>query len=293
MGHVSAPPIPRQFSGNKAIQLKYIDDSSKAASVNLKRSLTKDPVERPQPLNFHERFGTVLKPEENILQMELEKFHNWTLENKLLANTKKCFTMQFSRSRVFDFPLEFKLGNSEFLEEKKSMKILGLVVQSNLGWDSQINQMVGRANKTTWAIRRMKALGVDKQTLVEYWKAEGRVHLEFACPVWHSSINKAQRQSLERSQRVAMAAIVGFWEPSLTQQLQALSLERLEARRESISRRFATSTATRSRHSDIFSLGPEAPARKAKHSLKYREPRARTAAYRKSAVPYLTRLLNQ
>ena len=27
-------------------------------------------------------------------------------------------------------------------------------------------------------------------------------------------------------------------------------------------------------------------------SLRYREPRARTATYRKSAVPYLTRLLN-
>ena len=29
-------------------------------------------VERPKPFNFHERFGTVLKPEENILQMKLE-----------------------------------------------------------------------------------------------------------------------------------------------------------------------------------------------------------------------------
>ena len=167
------------------------------------------------------------------------------------------------------------------------------MVQSNLGWDSQINQMVVRANKTTWALRRMKALQVDIETLVEYWKAEGRVHLEFACPVWHSSINKAQKQSLERSQRVAMAAIVGFWEPSMTQQLQALGLERLESRRTNNSHRFAASTATRSCHSDIFRLGSEAPERKAKHSLKYREPWARTAVYRKSAVPYLTRLLNQ
>ena len=141
------PPIPRQFSGNKAIQLKYIDDSSKAASVNLKRSLTKYPVERPQPFNFHERFGTVLKPEENILQIELEKFHTWTLENKLLANTKKCFTMQFSCSRMFYFPLEFTLGNSEFLEENKSMNILGLMIQSNLGWDSTKKKWLGEPTR--------------------------------------------------------------------------------------------------------------------------------------------------
>ena len=31
----------------------------------------------------------------------------------------------------------------------------------------------------------MQALGVDQATLVAYWKAEGTVHLELACPVWH------------------------------------------------------------------------------------------------------------
>ena len=69
------PPIPRPLTGNKAIQLKYIDDSSKAASVNLKRSLMKDPDSRQQPYNYHERFETVLKPEKHILQQELLEFH--------------------------------------------------------------------------------------------------------------------------------------------------------------------------------------------------------------------------
>ena len=93
------PPIPRPLTGNKAIQLKYIDESSKAVTVNLKRSVMKDPTNRPKPYNFHERFETILKPEENKLQHKLEDFHTWTLKNKLSANTIFFFTMQFSRTK--------------------------------------------------------------------------------------------------------------------------------------------------------------------------------------------------
>ena len=85
----------------------------------------------------------------------------------------------------------------------------------------------------------MRALGVDQATLVAYWKAEGRVHLEFACPVWHSGPTAAQAQHLERVHRMAMAAITGRWEPSHVRQLLELGLQRLGPRRESLSRSFA------------------------------------------------------
>ena len=74
------PPIPRKMSGNEAIQLKYIDDSTKAATVNLKKSLIPDPTTRPFPIQYHERTKMILNPEENILQEELE----------INASTKNC-----------------------------------------------------------------------------------------------------------------------------------------------------------------------------------------------------------
>ena len=99
--------------------------------------------------------------------------------------------MKFSRSRIYDFPPEYTIGDSDILEEKKEMKILGILVQSNLGWNSQVDQMVGRASKTIWVLRRMKVLGVDTKTLVNFWTAEGRVHLEMGCPVWHGGLTLA------------------------------------------------------------------------------------------------------
>ena len=167
------PSIPRPFTGNKTIQLKYINDSSKVATVNLNRSLERDPVQRPRPWNFHERHQTVIKYEENSLQHELTRFHTWTLKNKFLVNTKKCYVMQFSQARNSDFPIEYTIGGSELLEEKKTVKILGIQVQSDLRWQSQVKQMISRASKTTWVLRRMRTLGVDRKTLVDFWKTEG------------------------------------------------------------------------------------------------------------------------
>ena len=159
--------------------------------------------------------------------------------------------MKFSRSRKYDSPTEFTIGNSGTLEVKTEHKILGVMVQSSLKWDSQCTEMVRKATNCTWVIRRMKSLGVRQSLLVEYWKSEGRVMLEYACPVWHSGLTVAQSRSLDRAQRVAMAAITGRWERSHSAQLRELGLERLELRRQQICKRFAERTAKDSRHQDI------------------------------------------
>ena len=61
--------------------------------------------------------------------------------------------------------------------------ILGVIVQSNLRLESQIQQIVSKSTKAVWTIRRMKALGVDTTTLTQFWRTEGRVHLEYQAPL--------------------------------------------------------------------------------------------------------------
>ena len=199
--------------------------------------------------------------------------------------------MKFSRSRKYDFPTEFSIGKSSTLQVKSELKILGVIVQSSLKWDSQCTEMVRRATNCTWVIRRMKSLGVRQSLLVEYWKSEGRVMLEYACPVWHSGLTVAQSRSLDRAQRVAMAAITGRWVRSHTAQLRELGLERLELRRQRICERFGERTATNSRHQDMFRINPNNRTRGGQNR-RYIEINTRTAMYHKSALPYLTRQLN-
>ena len=202
--------------------------------------------------------------------------------------------MVFTRSKKYAFPPEFTIGGSEILEEKKEATILGVKVSSSLCWESQVQHMIAKASKTVWTLRRMKSLGVDTATLTQFWRTEGRVHLESQAPLWHSSLTLAQSRALARAQRVAMAAITGRWHPSHSGQLAELALEPLDTRRIRLCRRFAERTATRSRHTDLFSLEAAGVTMKTRRGERgfYREPRCRTATYYRSAVPYLTRLLN-
>ena len=208
-----------------------------------------------------------------------------------MINSSTCFVMYFSRSKKYVVPPEFSIGNTQLLQVKKVHRILGVQVQDDMRWQSQVQEMVKRATRTTWVLRRMQAFGVDQASLVAYWKAEGRVHLELACPVWHSGLTTAQSRDLDRAQRVAMAAITGRWEQSHSRQLQDLGLEQLSARRTKLCATFAERTALDSRHKDIFTPSG-APVRPGKAARTYREPFCRTGAHFNSAVPYLTRLLN-
>ena len=177
------PPVPRPLTGNKALQVKYIDDATQVATINLKKSLIPDPVCRQQPLNKNERTKMVINPEENLLQQELDRFHSEVTKNKLVINEKKTQIMVFNPSKIYAFPTEFTIGPSEVLQVKPVLKILGIQIQDDLKWGAQVDQMVKKASSKIWMLRRMKKLGVGENTIANFWKAEGRVHLEAAAAV--------------------------------------------------------------------------------------------------------------
>ena len=166
--NVSTPLLPLSANVIRWLthRVKYIDDASQMASVNLKKSLVQDNNVRPRPLNYHERTEMTLNPQENILQQELDKFYQFTQNNKLVINKRKCFVLQFSRSKNYDFPPEFTIGGSNVLDVKREHRILGVIVQDSLRWESQCQEMIKKATGITWAIRRMKSLGVSEDTLI-------------------------------------------------------------------------------------------------------------------------------
>ena len=289
------PKIPRP-NGNRAMQLKYVDDSTKCASVNLKQSLQDDEQSRPFPLNYHERTKKCIKPDENVLQHELDRFHQETTENNFVTNQNKSFVMIFNKSRKLAFSPEFTLGSSGILEVKKTLKILGVHIQEDLKWGAQIENMVKKASKRIWLLRRMKKLGVDEQTMTNYWRSEGLVHLEAASAVWTGGITRAQQGDLSRVQRRAVAALTGRHTrgEEYAGICARLGLESdLVARRRRLATTFARRTAmgTKSRHKDLFTRLPG--GMRTRSGRTWQEPVCRTRRYLNSAVPYLTRLLNQ
>ena len=64
------PPISRNIpqKHSKTMSVKYFDDATMAASINLKEQLVNDPVDRMKPLQYTESSQLVLPEESNVLQ---------------------------------------------------------------------------------------------------------------------------------------------------------------------------------------------------------------------------------
>ena len=101
-------------------------------------------------------------------------------------NFKKTKLILFNPGISRDFLPKFNLNNNvEMVEE---VKLLGVVNRSDLSWSSNTDYIVTRANSKLWFLRRLKTLGGDYDDLKDIFIKQIRSILEFAVPVWHSSL---------------------------------------------------------------------------------------------------------
>ena len=169
-------------------------------------------------------------------------------------NYKKSKVMTFSFSRTKDFPAKV-LVDGNMLEVKDELKILGVIITPNLKWDVNTETICKKAYSKLWAMRRIKSLGLDEFTLLDFYFKEVRVHLELAVPVWHSSLTLRLTADIERVQRVALCIMLGQTVSHYTQTCTLLGIKPLYVRHEELCIRFALKTADpESRHSDMFQL---------------------------------------
>ena len=57
--------------------------------------------------------------------------------------------------------------------------------------------------------KKLKRAGISQSDLIYYYGAVIRRVMEYACPVWHSSLTSEQSKALEAVQRRACQIIVG------------------------------------------------------------------------------------
>ena len=81
-------------------------------------------------------------------------------------------------------------------------------------WISNTENMICKANKRLWILRRLKNLGACHEDLVEVYTKQIRCLLELAVPVWQGSITKAEKRDLERDQKCASHIILLSWCPT-------------------------------------------------------------------------------
>ena len=74
------------------------------------------------------------------------------------------------------------------MELLEQTKLLGVIVTSNLSWAANTDFIVSRCNSKIWVVRRLRKLWASRADLIDIFCKQIRNILEFAAPVWNSSL---------------------------------------------------------------------------------------------------------
>ena len=78
-------------------------------------------------------------------------------------------------------------------------KLLGATISSDLTWNKHVENIVAKAGKRVYMLYQLKRSS--------YYVSVIRPVLEYACPVWHTKLNKHNTESIETVQKRALKCI--------------------------------------------------------------------------------------
>ena len=97
--------------------------------------------------------------------------------------------------------------NGEQIERTDSAKILGVTISADLTWNAHVNNTVSKASKRLYMLYQLKRAGVDQRDLVRIYMSVIRPVLEYAAPVWSTSMPGYLSDKIETIQKRAMRTI--------------------------------------------------------------------------------------
>ena len=219
-------------------------------------------------------------------QLGIEQLNTWAIQNKMRFNTAK------TKEIIFDFrknqtpPPKLTMNGSK-IERVSEAKILGVIIRSDLKWNSHVSAIVKKANKRLYLLRLCKRAGLEASELIKIYTSLVRSVLEYCSIVFHASLPQYLSDELERVQKRAMALIF----PSLNYEdsLESAKLASLYSRREEQCKKMFLALSKRDHK--LHGLMPK--TRTITHNLrnahKIPQIRTKTQRYFRSFVPYCIR----
>ena len=157
-------------------------------------------------------------------------YHKWILwSSKWLIkfNLTKCRILTFGKHKNITHAHPYKLGNY-VLEHVPEEKDLGVILDSNLSFESHMAIIISKANQIAGLIRRSFSF-LDGDLFKRLFIAFVRPHLEYAHPVCSPHLKK-HINNIERVQRRATKLIDGFKHLTYQERLSKLNLPTLAFR---------------------------------------------------------------
>ena len=222
-------------------------------------------------------------------QSHLDQINQWTNNQKMKLNTTKTKAMLINFTRKHQFTTRLKLDNVN-LELVDSMKILGTIIENDLSWNENTDNIIKRVNKRMLLIKKIHSFGASTRDMVFLWTLYCRSILEQSAIVWSSSLTKQNKNDLERTQKSFAKLILKNKYTSYEEALEKLNLQSLEERREELSLKFAKVCTKSDKFRKLFPENQQ--ERTTRNTEKYHIEMSNTERTQKSSIFYMRNQLN-
>ena len=209
---------------------------------------------------------------------------------KLNENKTKNMIFNFSKEHQFTTKLSVNDVNLEVVNEAK---LLGTIVTNNRAWNRNTEALVKKAFRRMQLLYKASSYTNCREDLKVIYLTYIRSVVEQSAVVWHSSLTAKNRKDLERIQKAAVKVILGKRYTTYKNALKDLRIDSLNDRRRKLCLSFAKKTLKNEKVKNMFSTNKSRHHMKTRTRKKFHEQISKTKRYHKSAIPYMTRILNE
>ena len=178
------------------------------------------------------------------------------------------------------------------LDLVQEVKLLGTTITNNFSWNKNTKELVRKAFRRMQLLYKAASFTNSRQDLKSIYLTYIRSILEQSAVVWHSSLTKKNRTDLERVQKAAIRVIMGKNYKTYRNGLKLLKIDSLNRRREKLCLTFAKNCTKNEKVKDIFPLKKKRHQMKKRKEKKFQTFKANTNRYKRSAGPYMRKILN-
>ena len=142
------------------------------------------------------------------LQTDLQALHNWSVQNHLLFNLKKCSISEFQYGRNKNTLEDFCfIMNGRNLNHKSLVRDVGLFMDESLNWNEHVKVRVGMARKSFFRLRRSTSPIICTKSKVDLYRSIISMSMLSASECWE--LRKTNFEIIEKFNKKVLKWICG------------------------------------------------------------------------------------
>ena len=145
----------------------------------------------------------------SMLQDSVDIIANWTTDNDMCINASKTKDMIicFCRHEAHEASLPYIVIYGNVIDRVRQAKVLGVTISADLSWNAHVETIITKARKRVFIIYQLKRACISQTDLIIIYVTVIRPVLEYACPVWHTSLANYLSNSIDAIQKKCMRTI--------------------------------------------------------------------------------------